>query len=314
MNILQMKYIVEIVRHNNHLSAAATALNTSQPGVSKQIKLLEEELGFEIFERTRNRIIGLTSLGQEVAGIAERVISEMEGLQNLKEESRARDRGQLVIATTHTQARYVLPDVIKQFVGRYPSVQLILKQGDPEQVCEMVENGDADLAFGPQTIRPFPRLLRLPCVELTRCIVGRADHPIFERSTMTLEDIARHPLIAYDPRYTGRWRVMAAFDAAGLKPSIVMTGIDADVCKTYASVGLGLTILPSVTYDPEHDKGLQARDASHLFPTSVSTIALRRTGYVRPFVPDFIALTAPHLTPTAVREALRTGVSNGSAG
>lgn len=305
MNLQQLRCVVEIARQGNHLSAAAAALNTSQPGVSRQIKLLEEELGFEVFERTRNRIVGLTAPGREVLEIARRMNVEFDGLRRLKDEVRTKDSGTLVVATTHTQARYVLPRVIKSFVERYPAVQLNLKQGDPEQVCQMVEEGSADLAIGPQTVRHFPQLIRLPCLELTRCVVGPPDHPIFSLPTMTLGDIAAFPIIAYDPRYTGRWKVMAAFEKAGLKPRVAMSAIDADVCKTYAALGMGLAILASVTYDAEQDRGLVARDAGHLFATSISTIAIRPSGYVRPFVLDFIAATAAHLTPQHVREAMR---------
>lgn len=305
MKLQQLRYVAEIVRQGNHLSAAAEALHTSQPGVSRQIQLLESELGFEIFERTRNRIIGLTEPGEHVLAIAKRITADLEGLRALKDDLKAKDRGTLTIATTHTQARYVLPRVVKRFIERYPQVELILKQGDPEHICQMVEDGEADVALGPETVKSFPQLLKLPCFELSRCVVGLTGHPIFALAEMGLADIAAYPIITYDPRYSGRWKVMGAFKKAGIKPRVILSAIDADVSKTYAAMGLGLAILTNVAFDPERDENLSARDASHLFPSSTSTVAIRPSTYVRPFVLDFIATIAEHLTPKAVREALR---------
>lgn len=306
MKLQQMRYVSEIVRRGNHLSAAAEALNTSQPGVSRQIQLLENELGFEIFTRTRNRIIGLTEQGERVLAIADRVTAEIEALRSLGEDARARDRGILTVGTTHTQARYVLPHVAKAFIERYPGVQLVLKQGDPEQVCQMVEDGEADLALGPETVQSYPRLLKLACIELPRSVVGLRGHPIFALPEITLAEIAKYPIISYDPRYTGRWKVMGAFQSAGIEPKVILSAIDADVCKTYAALGLGLAILTSVTYVPEHDVELEARDGSHLFASSVSTVTIRPSTYVRPFVLDFIAALAPHLTQRFVLEQMRS--------
>jgi LysR family cys regulon transcriptional activator len=312
MKLQQLKYVAEIVRQGNHLSAAAEALHTSQPGVSRQIQLLESELGFEVFVRTRNRIIGLTEQGEHVLAIAKRVTTDLEGLRALGEDLKARDRGVLTVATTHTQARYVLPKIVKSFIERYPLVQLVLRQGDPEQICQMVEDGEADIALGPETVRNFPQLVKLLCFELPRSVVGPTGHPIFSTPEMTLQNIAAYPILTYDPRYTGRWKVMAAFKKAGIKPKVILSAIDADVCKTYASLGLGLAILTSVAFDPVHDNGLSSRDASHLFSSSTSTIAIRPSTYVRPFVFDFISSIAERLTPKVVREAIRASLSSES--
>lgn len=305
MKLQQLRYVVEIVRHGNHLSAAADALNTSQPGVSRQIQLLEQELGFEIFMRTRNRIIGLTEPGQIVFSIAQRIATDVAALKTLKEDMHSGNRGIFTIATTHTQARYVLPKVVEQFVARYPDVKLVLKQGDPEEICALVESGDADLAIGTETTRDFPNLIKLDCFNLQRCIVAQSDHPILSVPKLTLEEIARYPIITYDSRYSGRWKVMKAFSDAGLEPKIVMSGIDADVCKTYVSLGLGIGILAAMTFDAERDVGLGARDASHLLPSSTIKIVLRRNTYLRPFLLDFVHSVAPGLTPLAVRRAVR---------
>lgn len=305
MKLQQLRYVVEIVRNGNHLSAAADALNTSQPGVSRQIQLLEQELGFEIFMRTRNRIIGLTEPGQIVFSIAQRIATDVAALKTLKEDMHSGNRGIFTIATTHTQARYVLPKVVEHFVARYPEVKLVLKQGDPEEICALVEAGDADLAIGTETTRDFPNLIKFDCFELQRCIVAPFDHPILAVNELTLQEIARYPIITYDSRYSGRWKVMKAFADAGLEPKIVMSGIDADVCKTYVSLGLGIGILAAMTYDPDRDVGIGVRDASHLLPSSTIKIVLRRNTYLRPFLLDFVHSVAPNLTPTAVRRAVR---------
>ncbi|KEQ53848.1 LysR substrate-binding domain-containing protein [Sphingobium chlorophenolicum] len=304
MKLQQLRYVVEIVRHNNHLSAAADALNTSQPGVSRQIQLLEQELGFEIFMRTRNRIIDLTEPGRVVFSIAQRIATDVAALKSLKEDMHSGNRGVFTIATTHTQARYVLPKVVEKFVARYPDVKLVLKQGDPEEICALVEAGDADLSIGTETTRDFPNLVKLDCFDLHRCIVAPVGHPILAVPELTLEEIARYPIITYDTRYSGRWKVMKAFTDAGLEPKIVMSGIDADVCKTYVGMGLGIGILAAMTYDPERDVGIRARDASHLLPSSTIKIVLRRNTYLRSFLLDFVHSVAPNLTPLRVRRAV----------
>ena len=186
MKLQQLRYVLEITRRGNHLSAAAEALNTSQPGVSRQVQLLEAELGFEIFLRTRNRIIGLTPAGEHVVDIARHVVNDISGLRSLKEEVSVGNRGTLTIGTTHTQARYVLPRVIASFVKAYPDVELILKEGDPEEICQMVDAGTADLAIGTETNGAFPNLVKLPCFEITRSVVAHPpDHPILKLKKLT---------------------------------------------------------------------------------------------------------------------------------
>ena len=305
MKLQQLRYVVEIVKQGNHLSAAAEALHTSQPGVSRQIQLLESELGVDIFVRTRNRIIGLTEPGEHVLAIARRVTADLDALRSLKVNLESADSGTLVIATTHTQARYVLPRIVVDFVARFPSVDLVLKQGDPETICQMVEDGDAHFAIGPETLREFPHLLKITFSEIQRVVVGVADHPIFAEPELTHAALAAHPIIAYDSRYSGRWKVMEAFRRAGCEPRISLSAIDADVSKTYAALGLGLAILTDVAFDPETDVGLTARDARHLFPPSLTTISLRPTTYVRPFILDFISSLSEKLTVRHLRDAIR---------
>jgi len=305
VKLQQLRYVLEIVKQNNHLSAAAEALNTSQPGVSRQVQLLEAELGFEIFQRTRNRILGPTEPGREVLEIAQRVVTDMVALKALREDVSASARGTLTIATTHTQARYVLPQVIAGFVKTHPEVELVLRQGNPEDICAMVDSGEADLAIGTDTTRALGNLVKLPCMTLPRSVVALKGHPILDVKKLTLEAIAKYPIISYDARYSGRWRVMNAFKKANLETKVILSAIDADVCKTYIELGLGIGVLTTITYDAARDRSLGARDASHLFDPSTIFVTLRANTYLRGFMLDFIGAVAPQLTPAKVRRALR---------
>jgi LysR family cys regulon transcriptional activator len=305
LKLQQLRYVWEVHRHGNHISAAADALHTSQPGISKQIQLLEGELGFEIFERRRNRIVGLTEPGREVLAIAQRMLADADALKSVREDFAARDGGRLILATTHTQARYVLPRVIETFVRRWPNVRLGLRQGNPTQVCDLVEAGDADIAVGTETTREFPNLVMLPCFQLSRSVIAKAGHPLLAARRLTLKEIAKYPIITYDPAFSGRWKVMNAFRQAGIETNVIFGAMDADVSKTYVELGLGIAILTTVAFDPTHDLNLRARDASHLFEPSTTFVTLRPKGYLRRYVYDFISLLAPALTPERVRAALR---------
>ena len=306
MKLQQLRYVLEITRHGNHLSAAAQALNTSQPGVSRQIQLLEAELGFNIFVRTRNRIIGVTPQGEHVVDIARRVIDDLAALHSLKDEASQGNRGTLTIGTTHTQARYVLPRVIGTFVERYPEVELVLKEGDPEEVCQMVDAGVADFAIGTETSRNFPHLVKLPCLDITRSVVARVGHPILEVKRLTLQDVAAYPIIVYGVRHSGRSKVMNAFREAGIEPKISLSAIDADICKTYVELGIGIAILADITVDPARDVNLRARSAKHLFESSTCFVTLRPAPYLRPYIVDFLNIITPTLTAASVRQAMRT--------
>ncbi len=305
MKLQQLLYVVEIVRQKHHLSAAADALNTSQPGVSRQIGLLEQELGFEIFVRARNRILGLTEAGSALHSIAQRVATEISAVQTLKNDMHSGNRGVLTVASTHSLSRYVLPNVIERFIKQYPNVKLVMKQGDPEEICALVEAAEADLAIGTETQPDFPNLVRLDCFELRRCIVAKAGHPILSVPELSLAEIAKHSIITFGPGYSGHWKIMRAFADAGLEPKVTMSGVDANVCKTYVERGLGIAILGNVTYDKETDVGIEARDASHVIPSSTVKVSLRPNIYLRPFLLDFINSVAPALTPSVVRQAMR---------
>lgn len=305
MNLRQLRYVLEVHRRGNHMSAAAEAMHTSQPGISKQIQLLEQELGFAVFQRRRNRVVGLTEPGREVIEIAQRIMNDMQNLRTVRDDYNAREEGTLTIATTHTYARYVLPSVVNRFVGRYPAVRLGLQQGNPTQICEAVEAGEADLAIGTETMRPFPGLAMLSCFPITRSIIARKGHPILEARELTLPEIAKYPIIAHDRARSGRWKVMDAFHKQGIEPNVIFGAVDADVCKTYVELGLGIAILATVAVDPKHDAELEARDVSHLFESSTTYVSLRANTYLRKYLFDFIGMLAPELTPDAIRAAVQ---------
>ncbi len=310
MKLQQLRYVHEIVKQNNHLSAAAESLHTSQPGVSRQIQLLEAELGFPIFLRSRNRIMELTEAGKIVHEAAKRIVTDMASLKSLKESLKSQNHGTLTIGTTHTQARYVLPRVIETFIKTHPDVELVLKQGNPEDICALVDSGEADLAIGTDTIASFPNLVKLPCFTLPRSVVAKKGHPILKLPKLTLQAIASYPIITYDTHYSGRWRVMKAFQEARLDPKIVLSAIDADVSKTYIELGLGIGVLTTITIDEKRDAGLGARDAQDLFESSTIYVALRANTYLRSFLLDFIKAVAPTLTPSVVQKALHNTNQN----
>jgi len=314
MKLQQLKYVVEVCRQNNHFSAAAETLHTSQPGLSRQIQLLEEELGFAIFQRNRNRILGLTEPGRRIVEIAQRVIIDIDSLKSVQEDFAAQTEGMLTIATTHTPARYVLPDIVQRFAKRYPQVKIGLRQGNPTQVCAMVDDGSADIAIGSETSQQFHNLAKLPCLQLARSIVARKNHPILKARPLTLEQIAKYPIITHDPSFSGRWRVMDAFKKRGLAPDFMFGIVDADVSKAYVERDLGIAILPSMAIDPERDVNLRARDIGHLFPRSTIYVTLRKTGYLPRYVFDFIKALSPALTADVVQAAVNSRKTMGSAG
>lgn len=307
MNIQQLRYIQEVARRRLNVSDAADALFTSQPGVSKQIRLLESELGIEIFVRHGKRLVDITEPGRAVLAIAERVLHDLGNLQQVGEEFANEASGSLSIATTHTQARYVLPRVVRDFMQRYPQVRLSLHQGNPRQVCEMVLDGTADIAIATEAIADYDDLVMLPCYQWNRCVVATPRHPILRESPLTLEAIARYPIITYDDAFTGRSHINKAFLGRGLKPNVVLTAIDSDVIKKYVELDLGVGILARMAYDPEEDRKLGMADASHLFESSTTRIGLRRRAWLRAYVYAFIEGFAPHLTRRMVETAVAGG-------
>ena len=304
MKLQQWRYVDEVVKQRLSISEAAEALHTSQPGISKQIRLLEQELGVEVFVRHGKRVVALTEPGQQILNIIRRLLRDAENLRQVAMEFASQDSGSLTIATTHTQARYALPPVVQRFTARYPKVRLSLRQGSPMQIAELVTSGEADIAIATEAIELFQELVMLPCYEWNRCVVTPPGHPLLKEKTLTLEAITRHPIITYDFAFTGRTAINKAFQAKGLTPNVVLTAIDADVIKTYVELGLGVGIMAHMAFDPERDRTLRARDASHLFETSVTRIGIRRDSYLRGYVYDFIEMFASHLTRKVVAAAV----------
>ncbi|MGB5834219.1 MAG: HTH-type transcriptional regulator CysB [Thiohalocapsa sp.] len=307
MNLQQLRYIDEVLRQGLNISAAAEALFTSQPGVSKQIRQLEAELGIHIFVRQGKRLVEVTEPGRQVLAIAGRILADLDNLRQVGDEFTNRTAGNLAIATTHTQARYVLPRVIRLFTERYPQVVLSLHQGSPQQACDLVLAGEADLAIATEAIADQEELLMLPCYRWNRCVIAPLGHPILDVERLTLAEIARWPIITYDFAFTGRSQINQAFSAAGLEPRVMLTAVDADVIKTYVGMGLGIGILARMAYEADLDRGLGMLDAGHLFEVSLTRIGLRRNAWLRGYVFDFIELFAPHLTRQAVEAAAAGG-------
>ncbi|MEP6701721.1 MAG: CysB family HTH-type transcriptional regulator [Betaproteobacteria bacterium] len=304
MNLQQLRYLVAIVDHGLNISEAAEVLFTSQPGISKQIRQLEDELGVSIFVRRGKRFIGLTEPGRLVVERARRLVIEAAGLKRIGDEHRAHDEGTLTIATTHTQARYVLPPAIKQFTARFPKVRLLLHQGNPVQVAQFVAKADADLGIATESLADNPELVTLPCYEWNRCVIMPRDHPLAQEKTLTIEALALHPIVTYDYSFTGASAITAAFGAKGLTPNIALTALDADVIKTYVELGLGVGIIAQMAYEAERDQQFAMLPAGHLFQPSLTRLALRRGAYLRSYTYDFIGLFAPHLSHATIDAAL----------
>jgi LysR family cys regulon transcriptional activator len=304
MKLQQLRYLVEVARRNLNVSEAAAVLHTSQPGVSKQIKLLEDELGVVVFERGGKRLLAITEPGRAVIAIGERMLRDAENIRRVGEEYAGGDSGSLIIATTHTQARYALPAVVKRFVDRHPRVRLSLHQGHPTQIAELTLKGEADIAIATEALDQYPDLVMLPCYQWVHCVIAPDGHPILAEKPLSLAALARWPLVTYDSAFAGRSRINKAFELAQLTPNVVLSAIDADVIKTYVGLGLGLGIIARMAFDPLRDVGLQAIAAEHLFGSNTTRIGLRRGARLRRYEYDFIELFASHLTRKAVDLAM----------
>lgn len=312
MNVQQLRYVAEVAHRGLNVSDAAAALFTSQPGVSKQIRQMEIELGVDIFMRHGKRLVGITEPGQKVLAIAERMLRDLENLRQVGQEFSNEETGRLTIATTHTQARYALPPVVQSFIEHFPGVRLFLHQGNPTQVCEAVLSGEADIAIATEAIDTFDELVMLPCNQWNRSVIAPPGHPILTQKPLTLEAIAKYPIITYDYAFTGRGKINKAFEGRGLAPNVVLTAIDSDIIKTYVQMGLGIGIVASMAFDPLVDAGLKAVDASHLFESSTTRIGIRKNAYLRGYTYAFIERFAPHLNRRVVNAALAgTGVDPG---
>jgi LysR family cys regulon transcriptional activator len=305
MNLHQFRFVREAVRQNYNLTEAAKALYTSQPGVSKAIIELEEELGVDIFNRHGKRVRSLTEPGRLILRSVERILQEVETLRRVGKEFAAQDQGNLTIAATHTQARYSLPLAVAEFKRRFPKVRLAILQGSPTQVAEMVLHDQADLAIATEAVASYKDLISLPCYQWHHVVIVPKDHPLAGASTITLDTLARFPLITYDTAFAGRSRIDQAFALRGLTPDIVLEAIDADVIKTYVELGLGVGIMADVAFNAERDRHLSAIPAGHLFGSNVTRIALKQGAYLRGYVYTLIEALSPTLNRKLIEQALR---------
>lgn len=303
MKLQQLRYIWEVAHHELNVSATAQSLYTSQPGISKQIRLLEDELGVEIFSRSGKHLTHVTPAGEAILKTAGEVLRKVESIKSVAQEFSDEKKGSLSLATTHTQARYALPKTISTFIERYPEVSLHMHQGTPMQISEMAADGTVEFAVATEALELFSDLVMLPCYRWNRCILVPRDHPLAQVSRLSLEEVAAHPIVTYVFGFTGRSKLDEAFMEKGLVPRVVFTAADADVIKTYVRLGLGIGIVAHMAHDPVIDEDLVALDASHLFASSVTRIGCRRGTFLRGYMYDFIELFAPHLTRDVVQTA-----------
>ena len=303
MKLQQLRYIWEVARHDLNVSATAQGLFTSQPGISKQVRLLEDELGVEIFERSGKHLTRVTPAGEIILAKAGEILRTVESIKKVAQEFRNDQKGTLSIATTHTQARYALPPTIKAFMERYPEVSLHMHQGTPVQISEMAADGSVDFAIATEALELFADLVMMPCYEWNRCVIVPRGHPLAALGTLSIEEVAKYPLVTYVFGFTGRSHLDEAFHSRGLTPRVVFTATDADVIKTYVRLGLGIGIIARMAVDETLDRDLVALDASKLFRPSVTKIGFRRGTFLRGYMYEFIELFAPHLTRSVVDEA-----------
>lgn len=302
MKLQQLRYIWEVAHHELNVSATAQSLYTSQPGISKQIRLLEDELGVEIFARSGKHLTRVTPAGEAILKTAGEIMRKVENIKQVAQEFNNDKKGNLAVATTHTQARYALPPVIKLFISRYPEVSLHMHQGTPMQISEMAADGTADFAIATEALELFSDLVMMPVYRWNRCVLVPKGHPLCQVDQLELEDVAKYPIVTYVFGFTGRSKLDEAFMEKGLSPKVVFTAADADVIKTYVRLGLGIGIVADMAVDGE-DEDLVALDASRLFEPSVTKIGFRKGIFLRGFMFDFIQQFAPHLTRELVEQA-----------
>lgn len=314
MTLQQLRYLVEVAQRGFNVSEAAEALFTSQPGVSKQIKQLENDLGVILFERVGKRLTGVTEAGAQVLTHARRILAEADNLKRYVDDYTHGQQGALVIATTHTQARYALPGAVTHFRERYPDVTLTLHQGMPDQFAEWLMRGDADLAIATESLKDAPGIVALPCRQWHHALVVPEGHPLLGCKDISLADLAIYPIITYVRGVAGRIRLDSLFERQGLVPRIVLDALDADVIKTYVGVGMGVGIIAEHAFDTQRDAaaGLRLIEARHLFPANTTYVGIRRGALLRRYEYDFIEYFAPDLTRNVVQQALQNGNRNAS--
>jgi LysR family cys regulon transcriptional activator len=305
MKLQQLRYLREVVRRGLNVSEAAEALYTSQPGISKQIRLLEDELGVQILVRHGKRVVDLTEPGRIIVEIADRMLQDAESLRAVGREFGKEDTGTLTIATTPTQARYALPVVVERFIKRHPRVRLSLREGSPEQIVELVASGGVDVGIVTESYPDVETLVMLPCYQWNRAVITPEGHALLEQKPLTLEAIARFPIVTYDFAFNPDSPIRKAFEARNIKTNIALTAVDADVIKAYVELGIGVGVLAKMAFDPARDSALRVIDAAHLFEPSTTRIAVRRNAYLRRYVYDFIEMFAPHLSRSVVEKTMR---------
>lgn len=308
MNFQQLRSIREAARRNFNLTEVANVLFTSQPGVSRQILEVEEELGIAIFERNGKRLVGLTEPGKGILPIVERLLLEAENLRRAGNDFSAQGRGTLSIATTHTQARYVLPSVVQQFRLAFPDVRIALQQSAPEHIAEWVLSGKADIGIATEGLSQFKDLISFPCYEWNHVVVVPKAHPLGNVERVSLQELAKYPLITYDQGFTGRGHIDAAFKKLDLQPDIVLTAMDSDVIQQYVALELGVGIVASMAVESRPGTGqsqnLETLSASHLFEANTTRLAVRRGAYLRAYTVSFIQRFAPSLSLEMINAAL----------
>jgi LysR family cys regulon transcriptional activator len=317
MNFQQLRSVREAIRQDFNLTAVANVLHTSQPGVSRQIRELEDELGVDIFVRAGKRLTGLSPPGRAVLPIVERLLLEADNLKRAGDEYLSDGRGSLVIAATHSQARYALPHAVLDFSASHPGVSLRMHQGTPRQIAQMLLDGEADIGVATEALATYPDLVALPCYQWTHSVIVPPGHPLATQvdaqKPLTLERIARYPVITYEPGYTGRSHIDEAFANAGIEINIVLEAMDADVIKTYVDLGMGVGIVAAIAYDEERDAHLRAIDARHLFAANLTRLGIKRGAWLRSYVYEFIETFAPPLSRKVVEQALVDGGAGTSA-
>lgn len=305
MKLQQLRYIWEVAHHDLNVSATAQSLYTSQPGISKQIRLLEDELGVEVFSRSGKHLTRITPAGERIIETAGEILRKVDSIKQIAQEFSNERKGTLTLATTHTQARYALPPIIQKFIKNYPDVSLHMHQGTPMQICEMTVDGTADFAIATEALELFSDLVMMPCYRWNRCVIVPKGHPLASGGELTLEALADWPLVTYVFGFTGRSKLDEAFSNRGLSPKVVFTAADADVIKTYVRLGLGVGIVAHMAIDPELDPDLEVIDASRLFESSITKIGFRRGTFLRGYMYEFIEAFAPHLTRDMIDRALQ---------
>ena len=305
MNFQQLRIVRETVRQDFNLTEVANALYTSQPGVSKHIKDLEDELGIEIFIRRGKRLLGLTEPGKELVEVVERILLDTHNLRRIADQFASRETGHFVVATTHTQARYALPAIIKWFKTDYPKVHLTLLQGSPREIADLLVSGQADVGIATETVDKVPELASFPFYSWHHAVIVPHSHPLITAGEITLETLSEYPIITYHEGFTGRAHVDKAFADAGIVPDIVLSAIDADVIKTYVGLGLGVGVVASVAYDAEQDRSLTLIPVPSLFPANTTRLAVRRGTYLRSYAHAFIEKVCPDVGEEAIKAAIK---------